>query len=158
MMFNSIDLAFWNDAFLRMPPHSVCQIVVLANLIQDLRKFPFGREILDNNLRKALILAFSALQPVISLFCYGYCPGWHGVNICLGACTYKSLYKIASAEFHQAIEGLIIAASNSSRLWGLVLGIRFCFCWSYHPSSIFLTREEAAEEDLAQSAELLTTS
>jgi hypothetical protein len=33
-----------------------------------------------------------------------------GVNICVGARTYEPLYKIASAEFHQTIEGLIIAA------------------------------------------------
>jgi hypothetical protein len=48
----------------------ICQLVVLADLGQDLGELSLGREILHDDLGEALVLAFTRLQPLIGFFGY----------------------------------------------------------------------------------------
>lgn len=76
------------------------------------------------------------------------------IRITMNVIKIKELHDMPEKSLIPPIKGFITAAPDVVRLWGLGLGIPFCYCWSYHSlQSILLTPSLA--EDLAQVAEVL---
>jgi hypothetical protein len=56
--------------------NSVRQLVISADLVQDLGELSFGREIMENGFREALIFTLPAFQALVCFF--GYSDGLGG--------------------------------------------------------------------------------